>query len=330
MRSAFILLCVGLAAVTISCSPKAPTLTLDGSATDNPTVEAIFRRSCDSFKRGDLGVADEGFARIVREFPEDPLVRSSIIYRARIAVKLDNPKRARALLAPIKGTRDAVAERATLYDGQALFQLGETQESIRVLLPLVDRMTDQEDIGVLETTLWYAARKENNLELAAASVGRLLLNLSDAGERRDVLYAFKKMLVPIGDVDYLAKSPRPFRKTVKFKRQSREEWPKSIWMPVDLIRRRPSWTDWTKIKRTDPRLWNPRSERLRKRWPQKLSVSLSPSPAGSVSSGMRRSRGPLWAPKKRGFVWSSKTRKTHRRRPLSAWRHWSVRIAWRR
>lgn len=189
-----------------SCSPKAPTITMDGTATANSEVETLFQQSRSRFDAGDIGAADEGFAAILREFPGDPLARSATIYRARIALKLDNPERARKLLAPIKGDKDPTAERALLYDAAALSVLGRDAEAAAALNTLVDRLTDREDIIVLETTLWNAAQKINDVARAAASVDRLAAVQEDASAKRDVLRTFKRSLAAFTDIALLERT----------------------------------------------------------------------------------------------------------------------------
>lgn len=229
IRFLYLALSAALGSLAVACSPKAPTMTLDGTATADLEVEKIFQEACEHFDKGSIGEADEGFARIIREFPNDALTRAAAVYRARIALKLDNPERARALLAPVKGDDDPVAERALLYDGAALALLGRHEEAVAVLEPLVDKLTDPEDIQVLEDTLWNTARKAGDMKRAAASVDRLLTVLENPSDRREVLRAFKRFLVSITEIEKLDQALEPLSETSKA-REAVEERKAAVYM----------------------------------------------------------------------------------------------------
>ncbi len=189
----------------VCCSPKAPVLSLDAAATGNTKVEIILHQAILKFEEGKYGEADEGFATIIREYSEDPTARTATVFRARIALAMDNPERARDLLSDLKGTSDPIAERALIYDAVAMQQMGDNKEVINVLTRYINRLTEREDIIALETALWNALREEKDLAGAAASAERLLAYIDNNDEKRDIIYTYKKLLVPITDIDTLDK-----------------------------------------------------------------------------------------------------------------------------
>lgn len=186
----FIIACVAAAA----CKTPPTPLTPDSSASDDPKVEAAYRKGRRQFENEKFGLADETFARILREHPTDPLARSATIMRARVALELGNPKRSRELLQNLKGDQDAVAERAMLYDGVAMVALGEYRDAVKQLKPFEGRLTDAEDKISLYGALWVASKNINKPEQAIVYLDRFLANSVGDETRQSALDELGDML----------------------------------------------------------------------------------------------------------------------------------------
>jgi branched-chain amino acid transport system substrate-binding protein len=188
---------------TLSCGPKVTQPKWDSAVSADPEVEAAFRDARDLFSKGELGEADEQFARIIELHPQDPLARVSTVYRARIALALGNPSRARQLLAALKEEADPVGDRAKLYEGVALYQEKAYDAAIAILAPLQDKMTDPEENTELLSTLWKSASAAGKRDIAVQTIDRLLVQSTDAEARREATNALKKMIAAINDIDLL-------------------------------------------------------------------------------------------------------------------------------
>jgi len=210
-----LIVCWAVATVLGSgCGPAQPTLEPPGSVSADPEAEREFRAARASYEAGDLLGADSAFATFTREFPDDSLARSAIVFRGRIALDRGNPERARVLLAPVVGKQDPVAERASLYDGIALFELDKPDRAIERLAPFEGRLTDPRENRLLLACLWRAARELGDSsrairwldvylgtelpeqEAAAGAAG--LRALADRIERREELEQLAEQIDPEG------------------------------------------------------------------------------------------------------------------------------------
>jgi ABC-type branched-subunit amino acid transport system substrate-binding protein len=168
-----ILIAVPLA---VACgSGEKPLSPVDG-ASSNPRAERAFEAARALYYAGEYDQADSAFATFALDFSGDPLARSAIVFRGRIALLRDDPARARVLLGPIASAAkdDPVTERAVFYHGVALHRLGKAERAVEQLRPFVDRLTDPDENRLLLDTLWRAARDAGDAIAAIAWLDRLL------------------------------------------------------------------------------------------------------------------------------------------------------------
>ncbi len=186
-----------------TCTKRTRVITLDSEASDNAEVEELFRKARTQFRKEKLDVADETFAIIIRDFPEDPLVRSAWIYRARISLAIDNPERARAYLKNVGEPKDALYERAILYDGVALQRLGKHREAIDRLTPLVGSLTDDMETVSLMKTMWQAAESLGDTEQTVRALDKLIAHMSRGREKRETLKHLEEIIGKIDTIESL-------------------------------------------------------------------------------------------------------------------------------
>jgi branched-chain amino acid transport system substrate-binding protein len=186
-----------------ACSGKPPPLVPDSAASDDPEVEREFKEARNLFQNGMHGEADAAFAKITAEHPDDPLARVATIYRARIALSRDDPSEARKLLEPIKGDEDPVAERASFYDGVAMYRLGAYGEALDRLKKFLGRLTDHEENLTLLRSLWNAAHKTGDLDNAVIWLDRFLTDSPPGDERKAALDSLENLCDEIDDIEQL-------------------------------------------------------------------------------------------------------------------------------
>jgi ABC-type branched-subunit amino acid transport system substrate-binding protein len=167
-------LLVALAVPACKTGPK-PVAPGDG-VTEDPAAERAFETARALFDAGDHVAADSAFATFARDFSDDPLAPAAIVYRARIALAREDPRRARALLDPVvaRGGEGPTAERARLYLGVALYRLGKVELALKRLKLFEDRLTDPEENRLLLETLWRAARDAGKPKRALVWLDELL------------------------------------------------------------------------------------------------------------------------------------------------------------
>lgn len=161
---------------TPACSGGPKPVAVGDGVTEDPQAERAFEGARDLFDTGDLDGADTAFATFARDFSDDPLAPAAIVYRARIALARDDPKRAQVLLDPLvtRGGDAPAAERARFYHGVALYKLGKAERAVEQLAPFVDRLTDPEENRLLLDTLWQAARDAGDIERAISWLDALV------------------------------------------------------------------------------------------------------------------------------------------------------------
>jgi ABC-type branched-subunit amino acid transport system substrate-binding protein len=148
------------AVLAAACGPSSGKLAPVGAVSKNPRAERAFEHARALFLAGELEQADSAFATFALDFSGDPLARSAIVFRGRIALERGDAQRARVLLDPIASadTSDPVSERAAFYRGVALFLLDKPGRARDELEQFVDRLTDPDENRLLLDTLWRAAR----------------------------------------------------------------------------------------------------------------------------------------------------------------------------
>ena len=189
----------------LSCGPKPPTSSWDSTVSGDPEAEADFRKARDLFLDNQFGDADERFARLIEQYPNDPLARAATVYRARVSLEWKNPTRARQLLEPLRRDDDPVADRAKLYYGVALNHEKAYEEAIDALKPLLGKMTDLAENALLLRTLWQSARDAGQLEEAFTAIDRFLSMEPDDSDRDDAVNALKEMTATIKSIRRLKK-----------------------------------------------------------------------------------------------------------------------------
>ncbi len=191
-----------------ACSPKPPPLIPDSTASADPEVEEKFRRARDAFDTGKYQASDQAFSLISEEYPEDPLARLALIYRARIALATNDPKGARNHLAKLTAEKDSVAERALLYDGVAMHGLGKHDAALERLEPFIGRFTDPAENLLLLDTLWRAAREADRPALAIEWLDSFLAHAPEGSERQDALISLREVVDTQRNVSALEKLSR--------------------------------------------------------------------------------------------------------------------------
>ncbi|MDJ0765012.1 MAG: ABC transporter substrate-binding protein [Myxococcota bacterium] len=204
LKAAAVIAIIGIFGA-FSCAKKAPLLVPDSAASDDPQVEKAFRKARDAFEAGRLPAADRSFLRIIEQYPRDPLARVCVIYRARIALANEKPQQARALLRPLLGASDLVGERASFYDGIALFEMGEKKQAIERLIPFIGRLTDPDENRRLLDTLWRASLDTGNVLHAVIWLDQYLASTAPGKARDDAATSLADIIAKIDDVDALEK-----------------------------------------------------------------------------------------------------------------------------
>jgi ABC-type branched-subunit amino acid transport system substrate-binding protein/predicted negative regulator of RcsB-dependent stress response len=166
-------------------------------------VEREFKAARSLFDNGEDAQAEAAFLKITTNHPDDPLARVSTIYRARIQLARDNPKKARSLLAPIKGDEDPVAERAAFYDGVALYKLKAYGEALSRLKQFVDRLTDLDENLLLLECLWKAASETGDLDRAVTWLDSYLKHAPPGDVREHELISLEGLVDEIDQIEQL-------------------------------------------------------------------------------------------------------------------------------
>ncbi|HEY1587158.1 MAG TPA: tetratricopeptide repeat protein, partial [Polyangia bacterium] len=95
---------------------------------------------------GDARDAEVRFADFLRKHPEDPLAPSARIGQARAELLLNQPKKAKEVLAPVAVPEgDPTAARARYLLGIALHQTGDWSRSRELLRPFVASIASGDD-----------------------------------------------------------------------------------------------------------------------------------------------------------------------------------------
>lgn len=183
----------------IACGPKPKMITQERSATDDPAAEQAFKQARNLFDTGQFDEADRAFTRFAVQFADDPLVPLSVLYRARIALKLENPVAARRLLEPIKSGDTPTAERASFYDGIALYDLGQYDEAVERLAPFAERMTDPEEVALTLETLFRACREAGRYADAVYWLDRDLARKAEGGDADPRVLMIKRIARRLDD-----------------------------------------------------------------------------------------------------------------------------------
>lgn len=186
-----------------TCTKRTRVITLDSEASDNAEVERLFRKGRTEFRKEKLDVADETFATIIRDFPDDPLVRSAWIYRARISLAGDNPERARAYLKNVGEPKDALFERAILYDGVALQRMGRHKEALERVTPLVGTLTDDAETVTLMKTMWQAAEALGDTHQTVQALDKLITHMPRGREKRETIKHLEGIIAKIENIEAL-------------------------------------------------------------------------------------------------------------------------------
>lgn len=202
--SSLVLLYLWCVAVLLTCSSAPPPLApAHAVVSDDPAVEAEFRKARALFEDGKLDEADRAMETLAADHPKDPLARSAVVYRARIALAQNDPSRARGLLAPLLEGSDPVAERAAFYDGVALHRLGKHLEAREKLSRFFGRLTDPEENLLLVDTLWKATQASGDIAGAVKWLDRYLDQAQTDANRNAALGTLARLIRQIKDVEEL-------------------------------------------------------------------------------------------------------------------------------
>ncbi len=148
---------IAVCAAAVGCPRSPRPLEPSATASADPAVEREFAEARKLFEKDRLEFADRAFASLIEAHRSDPLAREATVYRARIALRREDPKTARRLLADlVESGRGSVSRRARFYDGVALQRLGRDREAIETLEPFVGRLPDPRENMLLLDTLWLA------------------------------------------------------------------------------------------------------------------------------------------------------------------------------
>lgn len=122
--------------------------------------------------QGKLPEADAAFAAFVQAHPDSPLAPEALLERGRIAARLGKLQQARDLLGPLAVRQDKVGHRARYHLGLTLVRLGSFREANQMLLPLVDRASEEQRPGLL-AALGQSALALGDAPAATRFLGRL-------------------------------------------------------------------------------------------------------------------------------------------------------------
>jgi branched-chain amino acid transport system substrate-binding protein len=187
-------------AALVTCAPKPSPLAPDTTLSDDPVVERKFRLAREAFDNGEIKNADRRFQALIEESPDDPLARAATIYRARICLLEKDPARAREFLKPIVGNEDPLAERASFYDGIALYKLGKWQAAANRLAPFAGRMTDPEENRLLLETLWKTSLAYGNSADAIVWLDHAIFHMPDGEERESKIEFLEGICQKMDDI----------------------------------------------------------------------------------------------------------------------------------
>ncbi|MFO8070878.1 MAG: penicillin-binding protein activator [Polyangia bacterium] len=167
-RSVFsLLLSLAVCAAALGCHRSLRPLEPSATASADPAVEREFAEARKLFEKGRLELADRAFVSLIEAHGSDPLAREAAVYRARIALRREDPKSARRLLADlIESGQGSISRRARFYDGVALQRLGRDREAIEALEPFVGRLPGPQENMLLLDTLWRAGERAGEIKKA--------------------------------------------------------------------------------------------------------------------------------------------------------------------
>jgi ABC-type branched-subunit amino acid transport system substrate-binding protein len=144
------------------------------TASEDPRVEADFRRAREAFEEGRSEEAAALFQRFLVDHPEDPLTARARLALAELALARGDLAEAQAQVAEVADHPDpTVAERARFLSGVARHLLGDSEGALDALTPLVGRTTRPEDAALLLTTIAAAQERLGATQAAVEALDQL-------------------------------------------------------------------------------------------------------------------------------------------------------------
>ncbi|MGF1468781.1 MAG: ABC transporter substrate-binding protein [Sandaracinaceae bacterium] len=148
--------------------------TLPRISTPDADAEADLQAAEDAAAAGPAREAEARYLAFLREHPDDPLRPLALLGLGQVHLARGDVQSAWALFEEASASEDpAVAERGRFYQGLALHLGGRAADAIRLLQPLVGRVTDPEQRVLLLRTLASAAAREGDLGLALSALDEL-------------------------------------------------------------------------------------------------------------------------------------------------------------